>query len=350
MNTQKILLSLISCLCFNPAGAQNLSVDKEIIDIGRTGYEVPVTATFELHNKGQRKLIIEDVLPDCNCTKVEFPKDEIEAGDKFTVKMTYDSRMLGHFNKQAAIISNATKDPIYITMEGVVLADMKDYSGNYPHNFNNLLSKTDNLEFDNVEKGELRTFEMDIMNNGSSTMQPNVLHLPPYLSAQVAPEQLPPGDIGKIVFTLHSDRIPHYGLTQTSVYLAQQLGEKVTGDTEIGVSAVVLPPVKPVSNAPKMVVSDTTLVLNFGGRSKKAGTILITNTGRSQLDVTSLQMFTRGLKVTLGKTRLSPGETTKLKITAVADELKKVRTTPRVLMITNAPSQPKVIITVRFVP
>ena len=347
MKPRKLIAVTLMTLAANAVSAQKISIAKEIIDIGRTGYEVPVTATFELKNKGLRKLIINDVRPDCNCTKVEFPKGEIGAGDKFTIKMTYDSRMLGHFYKQAAIFSNAAKEPFYITMKGVVLAELKDYSGNYPYNFNNLLSNADNLEFDNVKKGELRTFEMGIMNNGSMTMQPNVLHLPPYLSAQVTPVLLPPGYGGKIVITLHSDKIRDYGLTQTSVYLAQQLGEKVRSETEIGVSAVLVPPVKAVPNAPQLVVSDTTLVLDFGDHAKKTGEILIANSGKSQLDISSLQMFTRGMKVTLGKSRLAPTETTKLKITAVAAELKKVRTTPRVLMITNDPNQPKVVITIK---
>ena len=187
---------------------------------------------------------------------------------------------------------------------------------------------------------------MGIMNNGTTIMQPNILHLPPYLSAQTYPERLTPGHSGKIVFTLNSEKIHDYGLTQTSVYLAQQLGEKVRSETEIGVSAVLLPPVKAIENAPQLILSDTTLVLDFGGRSKKSGEVVLSNVGKSRLDISSLQMFTRGLKVTLGKSHLAPGETTKLKITGVAADLKKARSAPRVLMITNDPQLSKVVITI----
>jgi hypothetical protein len=350
MNTKKSLLLILLSLAFGTVGAQKLSITKESIDIGRTGYEVPVTATFELRNKSLRKLVIQDVKPDCNCTTVEFPKGEIGANDKFPIRMTYDARMLGHFNKQAAIISNASKDPVYITMTGVVLADLMDYSGNYPYDFNQLLTNANELEFDNVNKGEQRTFEMGIMNNSSNTvMQPNILHLPPYLSAQTFPERLEPGHSGKIVFTLNSDKIHDYGLTQTTVYLAQQLGEKINNETEIGVSAVLLPPVRQVANAPQLVLSDSVLVLDFGGKAKKSGEIIVANSGKSQLDISSLQMFTRGLKVTLGKTHLAPAQSTKLKITGEAEELKKVRTAPRVLMITNDPQQSKVVITINSI-
>ena len=64
------------------------------------------------------------------------------------------------------------------------------------------------------------------------------------------------------------------------------------------------------------------------------------------LTITSLQMFTGGLKISLGKRELKPGESTKLKLTAVRDELLKVRTRPRILMIVNDPQKPKVTITI----
>ncbi len=326
--------------------AQRLSVANTTIDVGRTGYEMPVTATFEMRNKGLRKLLILDVKPDCYCTKIEYPCGEIGVGDKFTISMTYDARQLGHFNKQATVLSNGSKEPVYLTMTGIVLAELKDYSGTYPHDFHNLLSTANELEFDNVNKGEERTFEMLIMNNGTKKMQPNVLHLPSYLSAKVSPEHLSPGQSGKILFTLHSDKIHNYGLTQTKVYLAQQLGEKVKSETEMGVSVVLLPPVTPMEKAPQLTLSDTTLNLTFGGKDKKSGEITLYNTGLSRLDFTSLQMFTSGLKVELGKRRLAPGEQTKLKITAIASELKKVRTQPRVLLITNDPQRSKVVITI----
>ncbi len=345
--TNRLKIAALLALAATSASAQRLSVTKATVDMGRTGYEMPVTATFEMRNRGLRRLVIQDVVPDCNCTKVEYPKGEIGIGDKFTIKMTYDARTLGHYHKQAAIISNGSKKPVYITMTGVVLADLKDYSGSYPYDFNNLLSDKNYLEFDNVKRGEQLQFEMGVMNNGTTIMQPNIQHLPPYLSAQSYPERLSPGHHGKIVFTLNSEKIHDYGLTQTSVYLAQQLGEKVKNETEIAVSAVLLPPVKAIENAPQLMLSDTTLVLDFGGRSKKSGEVVLSNVGKSRLDITSLQMFTRGLKVTLGKSRLMPGESTKLKITGVAADLKKARTAPRVLMITNDPQQAKVVITIR---
>ena len=346
MKSRLLITAALMALAASSAEAQRLSMTTAKIDVGRTGYEIPVTATFELRNRGFRRLIIEDVKPDCYCTTVEYPKDEIGVGEKFTIRVTYDARQLGHFNKQVAVVSNGSKKPVYLTMTGVVLAELHDYSGAYPYDFNNLLSDANNLEFDNVQKGEERTFDMRIMNNGDKPMQPNVLHLPAYLSAKAYPEHLQPGHSGKLLFTLHSEKIRDYGLTQTSVYLAQQLGEKVNSETEISMSAVLLPPITQTDNAPHLALSDSVLNIDFAGKEKKTGDIVLTNKGQAPLDISSLQMFTGGLKVTLGKSHLNPGEQTKLKITAVAEELKTVRTVPRVLMITNDPDYQKVVITI----
>ena len=262
--------------------------------------------------------------------------------------MTYDGRMLGHYNKQAAIISNGSKKPVYITMTGVVLADLKDYSGSYPYDFGGLLLDANNLEFDDVNKGDHPVQEIHVMNNGEKVMTPNVLHLPPYLTAQAEPEQLAPGHNGKIVFSLNSEKIRDYGLTQTGVYVAKQLGEKVNSEIEVPVSAVLLPDVTGMNleNAPALELSATELNFDFSGRSKRTEDITISNVGKQRLNITSLQMFTRGLKVTLGKSRLEPGQSTKLKITASAAELSRAKSRPRVLMITDDPKHSKVVITI----
>ena len=342
------LAFIISQLSVSEAQAQRLTIDKNKIDVGQTGYEVPVTATFEMRNRGLRKLQITRVIPDCSCTRVEYPKGEIGVGDKFTIKMTYDARQLGHFNKQAAIYSNASERPVYITMTGVVREDLMDYSGSYPFDFNGLLADKNELEFDNVNKGDMPQAVIRVMNNGNKVMEPNIQHLPPYLSAEVSPTRLSPGHSGKVVLTLNSDKIHDYGLTQTNVYLAQRLGERVSNDREVGVSVVLLPDLRHMSGPqlPELALSDSVLNIEFGGKQKKTAETILYNAGKATLNISSLQLFTRGLKVTLGKRILEPGETTKLKVEAIASDLKKARTRPRVLMITDDPRRPKVVITV----
>ncbi len=350
---KKILLILftIHCSLFT-AQAQRLIVEKTTVECGRTGFEQPITATFDLRNKGRKKLIIESVKPDCGCTAVEYPK-EVGSGSKFQIKMTYDARQLGHFHKMAAIKSNGSKDIVYLTMKGVVIPEMVDYSGDYPIAMSDLLLDSNELFFDDVNKGDQPVQEIHIFNNGTKPMEPRVMHLPPYLTATVSAETLPPSRGATIAVTLHSDKLRDYGLTQTSVYIGQQLGEKVSPDNEVPVSAILLPDLKSFATvnkdmAPQLAVSSTEVdFTDFAGKSKKTEDIVFINNGQSTLTFSSMQMSTGGLKITLGKRDLEPGQSTTLKITGYASDLAKIRKRPRILLITNDPTHAKVIINIK---
>ena len=344
-----LLFYLFAFLPF-PAVAQKLVPEKAAIDVGRTGYRVPITAVFELRNKGGRKMRIEKVTPDCYCTVVDYPKGEL--GERFQIRMTYDAKQLGHFDKQVAVYTSGAKKPLYLSMKGVVLEHYVDVSGHYPVDMGDLRLDSRDLEFDDINQGDMREQQLHIYNNSSTeTYQPNLLHLPPYLTALVQPEQLKPGEEGVITVTLNSSKLHGYGLTQTSIYLAGNPGDKVSPDHEITVSAVLLPSFSDLSatsrgQAPHIQLSKEVVNIDFNGKPKAKDVINITNTGQSELQISSLQMFTSGLQISLGKRALKPGESTKLKITAERADLLKSRTLPRILMIVNDPQKPKVIITI----
>ena len=351
MNKRTMILSL-AAMAVMQASAQRLTVEKETVDCGSVAYDAPVTAVFELRNKGGRRLKITDVRTSCGCVGVEYPRGEVAGGETFKLRLTYDARQLGRFYKQAAVYSSGSDEPLYLTMRGVVLAEVADYTGAYPFVFGDLRANRNELEFDDVNKGDKPELQIHIRNTGTETLRPNIMHLPPYLSAAVTPEKLRPGHEGRISITLNSDRLHDYGLTQTSVYLANKPGDKVSQDNEIQVSSVLLPGFEGMTDevrkyAPKMVISADSLLFDFEGKKKKKGEIKITNTGRSKLRIRSLQMFTGGLKVTLGKRELDTGESTTLKVTAYSEELSKTHTRPRVLMITNDSDHPKVVVRIK---
>ncbi|MCR5679424.1 MAG: DUF1573 domain-containing protein [Prevotella sp.] len=329
------------------ACAQKLSIRKTTIDVGKTGFMMPVTATFELRNKGSKALTISQLKTDCGCTTVDGPTS-VAPGDRFTISLTYDAKLLGHFVKQVAVYSDATKAPVYLKMKGVVLEDLVDYSNRYPYDMNGLLASTNNVEFDDVLKGESPETEILLFNNTEEVMTPNFLHLPSYLSALATPETLEPSRSGKITLILNSEEVGKYGLTQVPVYLARKLGDKVNRNIEIPVSVVLLPDMTDFEgqnrqNAPQLQLSADALTLD---KRHKSGTITLSNTGQSMLNISSLQMFTGGMSVKLPQRDLAPGESTKMKVTVSPDQLKKARSKPRVLMITNDPDRAKVVINI----
>lgn len=351
MNKRLIIATMLA-IAATGVTAQEISAVHQVLDCGGVKFEHPVTVNFQLRNKGQQ-LRISDVRPDCGCTTVSFPRKPIGDGEGFVITATYDARQLGHFNKQFAVYSNASEKPYFLTVKGVVTAEDISYKGEYAEKLGNVRADVNQVEFDDVNRGKMPVKRINIMNAASEAVSPVVMHLPDYLMANVSPTTIPAGKQGVVELTLNSNKLHDFGLTQTTVFLGMRPGDKVSSDKGIDVSVVLLPAFNELTeeqmrNAPSLRMESTTLDLGkFGRKKKKSGSVTLENTGKSVLDISSLQMFTAGLSVKLSDSKIKPGDKATLKITAEAKAIKKLRAEPRVLMITNDPKNAKVVVNVK---
>lgn len=351
MNKKYIMASLLAFTAWN-IQAQEMTIVSDMIDCGQVVYRAPVTAEFEIKNSGVAPLVINDVRSGCGCTTADYPQGPIQPGGKFIVKATYDAKQMGHFNKQIAVYSNGSPTPLILSVRGVVVKEIVDFAGQYTHRLGQLMVDMNDIEFDNVNRGDRPSQKIHVKNVGTETARPVIMHLPDFLKAEVSPSRIAPGHGGTITLMLDSYRLRDFGLTQTSVYLGAFLGDKVAPEKEITVSTVLLPGFENLTDgnekhAPQMRLSADSLDLgSLNGKRRKKGTIEIFNEGHLPLKINSLQMFTTGLEVSLNKTTIEPGEKAKLKVTAIAAGLKRARSKPRVLMITNDPKNAKVVINI----
>ena len=342
---------MLSALLVLPASAQKITTQHEVVDCGQVVFRKPVTAEFVLKNDGHKPLVINNVLKSCGCTEVDYPKTGIAAGESFVIKAVYDAKQMGTFTKQVCLYTNADEEPFILSMRGKVVGSVVDFAGSYDEMLGVIKSDAQEVEFDDVNRGDRPVQRIHIFNPTDELLEPVVMHLPSYLHAFVSPSKVAPRHSAEISFVLDSKKLRDLGLNQTSVYLGERPGDKIAPEKEIVVSAVLLPgfdnmtPAKKAL-APKMEMSTTDLNLgSFNGKKKLKGEILITNKGKSELDIRSMQMFTMGLQVNLKKSKIQPGETVKMKVTAVAADLKKSRVRhPRILMITNDPDHAKVVV------
>ena len=131
------------------------------------------------------------------------------------------------------------------------------------------------------------------------------------------------------------------------------LGDKVSEENAIPVSAVLLPDFSQLTEAqrmnfPSVSLSATELDLGtLAPNEKKSKNIIVRNNGTRDLEITDLQVFNSALGVHLKKRVLKPGASTKLKITAYGQYIGKLKRNPRVMMITNDPNRPKIVVDVK---
>lgn len=345
------ILSIFLLAASGAAAQPQARFDATSLDLGTVLWNKERMATFTVTNVGNKSLVINNVETSCGCTEATWTKSPIKAGKTGTISVAYTADMLGHFNKQLAVYTNADPRPVYLSLKGVVSTDAPEYDGEYLYKMGNIGVNVNEMIFDNVNLGDQPQLIIEVFNGGSDNYKPELMHLPNYLTAQAVPEELGPGKGGKIVVTLDSRKLREMGLTQTSVYLSRYPGDKVCKDTEIEVSAVLLPSFENLTEAqlaaaPAIELSTEKLVLENPGKKKKTkGNITITNTGKSTLNIKSLQVFNSALNVDV-KRKIAPGESTKLNIAVIMRYLKRSKRALRVLMITNDPKRPKIDIDV----
>ncbi len=339
----------------NYATAQPIATfDRTEADLGTILWKIPATTHFTVTNRGDKPLLITHVDTDCGCTAAEWTTTPIAAGSTGTITATYDAGLLGRFRKSIGIYTNIDDQPYYLDIVGTVSAQLNDYSSIYPHQIGNICLERNFIDFGDISKGEHPTATINIINTGDTEYAPTLMHLPPYITVQSIPDTLARQQSGKLLLTLNTERLPHLGLTESSIYLSRFMGDKVTDENKIALSAMLLPDFSQFTAAQKalspsaQVSSDQLFMNQLIQKKKQTQTITVSNTGRSVLKIESIQVSSPALNVSLNKSQLAPGEHAKVKITAIRSFVKEWPTHAHVWMITNSPITPKVTIDVEI--
>lgn len=329
------------------------SSNTETHSFGQIEWKHPVTAQYTVTNTGDRPLVLTDVEPDCACTVAQWTKTPIAPGAKGNISVTFDAKALGHFQKSVAIYCNAQPHLVYLKFDGEVVQEIKDFTKTHPYLIGQIRIDKNSLDFPDMQEGEHPVMHIGVVNLSDRPYEPVLMHLPTYLQASAEPAVLQKGEKGIITLTLNSEKLTDFGLTQASVYLSRFSGDKVGEENEIPVSAILLPDFSELSeaekaNAPAISLSAKDIDLSpvLAKKSKARQDIIVTNTGRSPLLISKLQVFHPAVGVSLKKGVLQPGESTRLRVTVEKKNIGKKRRHLRLLMITNDPMQPKVEINI----
>lgn len=347
-------LYTLAAVALTAAAQPRFTSNTEMHNFGQIEWKHPVSVQYTITNTGDQPLVLTEVEPDCACSVAQWTKTPIAPGEKGMVNVTFDAEALGHFHKSVAIYSNVEPHLVYLKFSGEVVQEIKDYTKTHPYLIGQIRIDKNNLDFPDVQPGDKPVIHIGVVNLSDRPYEPVLMHLPPYLQMEVKPNVLQKGEKGVITLTLDSEKLTDLGLTQTSVYLARFAGDKVGDENEIPVSAILLPDfsgmtVTEKTNAPSIQLStkDVDMSAVLAKKSKARQDIILTNTGRSPLQIRKLQVFHPAVGVSLKKSLLQPGESTRLRVNVVKKNIGKKRRHLRLLMITNDPMQPKVEINIK---
>lgn len=223
--------------------ARGLTPVYKEVDCGELLFKKAATYVVDLKNNTANSVEIKSVDTGCGCTTASYTKGSIMPNGTAQVALTFDAKQLGHFNRVVRVYTSDNENmPAEVIVRGVVVSKIVNYSGEYPYKMGMLLTDKDNLEFDDVNKGQRLTQEIHVMNPSTRNVSPVLLRLPSYITAEMKPAVLGPKQKGIMKVTLHSNELRDYGLTQMMVYLGSNTSDKVTKEKAITISSILLPP------------------------------------------------------------------------------------------------------------
>lgn len=118
-------LALASTLAFAQEAEQNpnaaeIKFEQEVIDYGTIDKGANGQREFTFVNTGKEPLIITKATGSCGCTVPQWPRNPIAPGEEGVIKVKYDTKRVGPFQKSVTVNSNAKNGTKVLRIKGTV--------------------------------------------------------------------------------------------------------------------------------------------------------------------------------------------------------------------------------------
>jgi hypothetical protein len=105
----------------NP-NAPEAEFEKEVLDYGTIAYDSNGEREFKFKNTGKEPLIIYSATGSCGCTVPTAPKEPIKPGETGVIKVHYDTKRPGNFEKTVTVSTNGKTANKTLRIKGIVQA------------------------------------------------------------------------------------------------------------------------------------------------------------------------------------------------------------------------------------
>ncbi len=104
----------------NP-NAPVISFEEKLFNYGTIEQNSDGTHDFNYTNTGKEPLVFSNVRSSCGCTVPEWSKKPLLSKEQGTIRVKYDTKRIGRFNKTISIYSNAKEPMMVIRIQGEVV-------------------------------------------------------------------------------------------------------------------------------------------------------------------------------------------------------------------------------------
>lgn len=303
-----------------------------------------VDAVFKVVNEGDKPIRILEAQATCGCTVPEYSKENIAPGDTASLKVTYAATgRPGKFSKNVYVkTSDEPSVRKTLTVSGVVIGASATICSRYPADAGKIKLQSSSAGFGEVKRGKFKTVFISMYNQSSDSLKPLVEGLPAYVSSQITPPVVAPGQQAQLALTLNSHDVPEWGITNADFAFRSAAGEEPMKMDLFTIIVEDFSRMTPgqMQNAPACIVAPQKIDL---GEISGPQTVefTVTNEGKSPLIVRRLQVVDPAISAAdISSTKIKPGK--KAKITATVDPslIENDFINARLSLITNDPNEP----------
>lgn len=314
-----------------------------------------VTVSFKFTNEGDTPLLITRATASCGCTTPAHPKKPLAPGETGEIEVTYHAKgRPGPFDKSIYVYSNDPKsERLMLTITGNVISSTGLRESYTEELGAGLRLKTLVLNFFDVYPGRAyRTRTLACYNEGSTPMKLAFRNVPSHLQIVCEPETIEPKGEGRIMVTFQTDKVKDWGPRNDMFDIFVKGMETRMENNHIAVMADIWEDFSDLTKeqrkqAPEIEAQTTSL--NFGRTDgTRTQEITIRNTGHDKLVIRKvLNEGEEAFKASIDKTALKPGESAQLRVTYDASKTQKRSLSHHITLISNDPSNSRVIINLK---
>lgn len=347
MIAKRVILLILLTLSLLPAAAQEqLDFEPSAWDFGtileRDGR---VSHTFTGVNRGDKPLVILDVVTTCGCTVPDFSKKPILPGEKTQVTVTYDpANRPGSFIKELWVYSSDKRKVATLTVRGSVTPREKRVDELYPVDAGGGLRLASTLNaYSYIYPGRQVQGSIGYANTSRRTVR---LELRPQTASGLLradyPRQIEPGERGEInlSYLIPADN-PRYGTVRDALEVT--VDGRSNGTTIVTHGIGVDPrPEDAAQNVPRAEYSEN--ILKFGP-VKHAGPLrrmhfTLSNTGTAELVVRAVEGEGHVATTLAPGQKIAPGDSFRAEILLDPKAQDYGVLTEHLVVITNDPVRP----------
>jgi len=355
--TAYIIFLLISAPAIAQKGAE-ISSETPTFDFGSIIEDNGLaTHAFTVKNTGINPLVITRITASCGCTQPQWDKTPIPAGATTEVTISYNPKgRPGPFYKSIAIISNAKNGRLTLYIKGNVTGrTLTQPTITYPYNIGELKLQAKNILYNRLYPGQTQEETIPIRNDSKEPLQLHTDKTPNYLTVEINPPTLKPGETGEISILFLTDQVKQMGHITTTFPLIVQSDGKQKTESNLTITANIIDnfsrwTTTQKAKAPAAQFSHTHIdfgklpdktpsLISIIGGGNRTQTLTLTNTGQTTLQIYSISSDNPAIDITGSKKELKPAATATYKINLRPKEI-KTKLEAYINIVCNDPTGP----------